>query len=209
MKVINFRLHLSLGTDPIPEPELEGEEGEREEEEEENENNGEDKEETTGDKRTGEDGKTAEELKAAEAAMEIPLTGQSQDEESLQRHRDSASTLGQSSSLNGALSQSVELHNVSPESQGASVVEEAEGRTREEEMEEVRGCVCVLGGGSTQKGLHLFSLPHSLLIVHCIPYMKSQSLQSTWILLNGKHIPCTLSTSAVGGVVSSPRCAIV
>lgn len=135
MKVINFRLHLSLGTDPIPEPEVEGEEGERDEE---NENsNREDKEEATGDERTGEDGKTAEELKAAEAAMEIPLTGQSQDEESLQRHRDSASTLGQSSSLNGALSQSVELHNVSPESRGVSVVEEVEGRTREEEMEEV------------------------------------------------------------------------
>lgn len=150
MKVINFRLHLSLGTDPIPEPEVEGEEGERDEENNEN-SNGEDKEEATGDERTGEDGKTAEELKAAEAAIEIPLTGQSQDEESLQRHRDSASTLGQSSSLNGALSQSVELHNVSPESRRASVVEEVEGRTREEEMEEVKGCGVCWGEGAYRR----------------------------------------------------------
>ena len=132
MKVVNFRLHLCLGTDPIPEPEVEGEEGEGEEEEN-KENNGEDKEEATGDERTGADGKTAEESKAAEAAIEIPVT--SPDEGSLKRHRDSASTLGQSSSLNGGLSQSLELHNVSPESRGA---EEVDGRTREEEMEEVR-----------------------------------------------------------------------
>ena len=132
MKVVNFRLHLCLGTDPIPEPEVEGEEGEGEEEENKG-NNGEDKEEATGDERTGGDGKTAEESKAAEAAIEIPVT--SPDEESLKRHRDSASTLGQSSSLNGGLSQSLELHNVSPESRGA---EEVDGRTREEEMEEVR-----------------------------------------------------------------------
>lgn len=134
MKVVNFRLHLCLGTDPIPEPEIEGEEGEGEEEEN-KENNGEDKEEAAGDERMEGDGKTAEESKAAEAAIEIPVT--SPDEESLKRHRDSASTLGQSSSLNGALSQSLELHNVSPESRGAEA-EEVDGRTREEEMEEVR-----------------------------------------------------------------------
>ena len=205
MKVVNFRLHLCLGTDPIPEPEIEGEEGEGEEEEN-KENNEEDKEEAAGDERTGGDGKTAEELKAAEAAMEIPVTGQLPDEESLRRHRDSASTLGQSSSLNGALSQSLELHNVSPESRGASVVEEVDGRTREEEMEEVRGCVCWEEGvhsrdrSCTQTHTCILSR-HSLPIVCCNPYMRNQSLQSTWILLNCKHTPCILSTSTVGGVI--------
>lgn len=65
--------------------------------------------------------------------------------------------------------------------------------------------LCVRAGGREHTEgttlAHLFSLPHSLLIVHCIPYMKSRSLQSTWILLNGKHIPCALSTSAVGGLI--------
>lgn len=139
MKVVNLRLHLSLGTDPVPEPEKEEESEEGSEEESAEKKTKEDKdvsEEAT------RDGKTAEELKAMEAEMEISVEGQLSSQESqenceehLKRHRDSASTLGQSSSLNGTRSQSLELQHITSESGGGS--DGAEGAIVRAEMEEV------------------------------------------------------------------------
>lgn len=111
--MINFRLHRSLGTDPLPE-----------EEEEEQEDNV-DLESDQGEK-PADDNKEPEESKANEdqndttKATEVDATktigaDASQDsdisktEESLQRHRDSASTLGFSSSARSGASQVVEM----------------------------------------------------------------------------------------------------
>lgn len=139
MKVVNLRLHLSLGTDPVPEPEKEEESEEGSEEESAEKKTKEDKdisEEAT------RDGKTAEELKAMEAEMEISVEGQLSSQESqenreehLKRHHDSASTLGHSSSLNGTRSQSLELQHITSESGGGS--DGAEGAIVRAEMEEV------------------------------------------------------------------------
>ena len=145
MKVVNLRLHLSLGTDPIPEPEKEEESEEGSEGEGEEKKPEEDKGTSEGATRAG---KTAEELKAMEAEMEISVEGplssqesQENQEERFKRHRGSASTLGQSSSLNGTLSQSLELQHITPESEGGSDgAEVAAVRTKRQEMEEVSVC---------------------------------------------------------------------
>lgn len=139
MKVVNLRLHLSLGTDPVPEPEKE-EESEEGSEEESGEK--EPKEDKDVSEEATRDGKTTEELKAMEAEMEISAEGQLSSQESqenheerIKRHRDSASTLGQSSSLNGTRSQSLELQHITSESGGGS--DGSEGAVVRAEMEEV------------------------------------------------------------------------
>ena len=163
LKIINYRLHRDLGADPVPEEEEEEEkeegEGEGAEKEKEDSKNGEhskkeketEEEEAMERKELGMDGEilTDEMAKAIEAGILHPegalsckefVSSYESQTESLQRHRDSASTLGHSS-LQHSCEDTTELqHITSTETEALVAVEvESEGGKENEEEEEEEG----------------------------------------------------------------------